>query len=82
MRDSLDTPAVNLIVDTFTRLALPLVVIGDGPDLDKIRRRAGPTVRLLGWQSSEVLKDHMERCKAFIFAAIDSELRPSNRAWS
>ena len=62
---------IGLIVETFTRLALPLVVIGDGPDLEKIRRRAGPTVRLMGWQSFDVLKDHMERCKAFVFAAIE-----------
>lgn len=61
---------IDLIVDAFT--AMPdkqLVVIGDGPDFDKIRARAGANVRLLGYQSFAVLRDHMQRAKAFVFAA-------------
>ena len=61
---------LDLIVDAFT--AMPdkqLVVIGDGPDFDKIRARAGTNVRLLGYQSFAVLRDYMQRAKAFVFAA-------------
>jgi glycosyltransferase involved in cell wall biosynthesis len=46
-----------------------LVVIGDGPDFDKVKRIAGPNVRLLGYQPSEVLRDYLQRAKAFVFAA-------------
>ena len=58
------------IVEAFAHLPdRKLVVIGDGPDLARCRQLAGPNVELLGWQSFDVLKDHMQRAKAFIFAA-------------
>ncbi|GAB5602425.1 glycosyltransferase family 4 protein [Thermus sp. FJN-A] len=60
---------IDLIVEAFTRLGLPLVVIGDGPDFNKVKRIAGPNVQLLGYQPDTVVKDYMERCKAFVFAA-------------
>ena len=60
---------MDLIVSAFTRIGRPLVVIGDGPDFAKIKRLAGTNVKLLGHQPDEVVRDHMERCKAFVFAA-------------
>jgi glycosyltransferase involved in cell wall biosynthesis len=61
---------MDLIVEAF--LAMPdkkLIVIGDGPGFAKIRRKVGPNVALLGYQEFKVLRDHMQRAKAFIFAA-------------
>lgn len=46
-----------------------LVLIGDGPDLEKVRSLAGANVKVMGYQSFAVLKDHMQRAKAFVFAA-------------
>lgn len=60
---------IDLIVEAFTRLGLPLVVIGDGPDFDKVKRLAGSNVQLLRYQPDAVVKDYMERCKAFVFVA-------------
>ncbi|AXH00324.1 glycosyltransferase family 4 protein (plasmid) [Deinococcus wulumuqiensis] len=60
---------IDLIVETFTRLGKPLVVIGAGPDFDKVKALAGPNVQLLGRQPDEVVADYMARCKAFVFAA-------------
>lgn len=59
-----------MIVEAFS--AMPgkrLVVIGGGPEFEKSRAVAGPNVTLMGWQPFEVLKDHMQRAKAFVFAA-------------
>lgn len=60
---------VDLTVAAFAQLGLPLIVIGDGPDWQKIKALAGPNVKLLGLQPDSVVKDCMERCKAFVFAA-------------
>ena len=60
---------MDLIVRTFSQLGLPLVVIGDGPDFAKVERLAGSNVKLLGRQPDEVVRDYMERCKAFVFGA-------------
>jgi glycosyltransferase involved in cell wall biosynthesis len=46
-----------------------LVVIGNGPDFKKIQALAKPNIKLLGYQPFEVLKDYMQRARAFIFAA-------------
>jgi glycosyltransferase involved in cell wall biosynthesis len=61
---------MDLIVEAFA--AMPektLVVIGNGPDFEKIRAKATPNVCLMGYQSFSVLRDHMQRAKAFVFAA-------------
>ncbi|RDI48122.1 glycosyltransferase family 4 protein [Aquicella lusitana] len=61
---------IDLIVESFS--AMPdkkLVVIGDGPDFAKIKAKTGSNVELLGYQPNEVLIDHMQRAKAFVFAA-------------
>lgn len=61
---------IDLIIDTFTQLPEKrLVVIGDGPDLEKLKTKAGPNVLMMGYQHYTVLKDHMQRARAFIFAA-------------
>jgi glycosyltransferase involved in cell wall biosynthesis len=61
---------MELIVEAF--LAMPdkkLIVIGDGPGFAKIRAKAGSNVTLMGYQEFKVLRDYMQRAKAFIFAA-------------
>lgn len=61
---------MDLIVEAFAAMPdKPLVVIGDGPDFEKIRAKATPNVRLMGYQPFSVLRDHMQRARAFVFAA-------------
>ncbi|XP_060085456.1 D-inositol 3-phosphate glycosyltransferase-like [Ylistrum balloti] len=60
---------IDLIVEAFTNLNKPLKVIGTGPDVEKIRRLAGPNVELLGYLPNDVAKSYLERCRAFVFAA-------------
>ena len=61
---------IPMIVEAFT--AMPdkqLVVIGEGPEFEKAKAVAGPNVKLLGYQSFEVLRSHMQNAKGFVFAA-------------
>ncbi len=61
---------IDLIVEAYA--AMPdkrLVVIGDGPEFRKIRSKATRNVTLMGYQPFHVLRDHMQRAKAFVFAA-------------
>jgi len=60
---------VDLTVAVFTRLGLPLVVIGDGTERSQLERSAGPNIQFLGYQSNAAVTDYMERCKAFVFPA-------------
>ena len=61
---------VDLIVEAFS--AMPdkhLVVIGDGPDFARVKDKAGQNVLLLGFADQEILRDHLQRARAFVFAA-------------
>lgn len=59
-----------LIAEAFA--AMPdkrLLMIGSGPDLDRIRALGAPNVEVLGYQPDPVLLSHMQRAKALVFAA-------------
>jgi glycosyltransferase involved in cell wall biosynthesis len=61
---------VALIAEAFSKMPdKKLVVIGDGPQLRNVHKKAGPNVTVMGYQPFEVLRDHMRRAKAFVFAA-------------
>lgn len=60
----------DLIVAAFSKMPhTRLVVIGDGPDFENVKQLAGPNVTLLGRQSDDVVKAHMQRARALVFAA-------------
>jgi glycosyltransferase involved in cell wall biosynthesis len=61
---------VDLIVAAFARMpAKRLIVIGDGPELSSIRSQASSNVQILGHQPDEIVRDHLERACALVFAA-------------
>ncbi len=63
---------LDLIAQAFAQMPeKKLVIIGDGPEMDKVRAIAdkADNIQLMGYQSTEILRDHMKRTKAFVFAA-------------
>jgi glycosyltransferase involved in cell wall biosynthesis len=61
---------IPLIIAAFKQMpSRKLVVIGDGPLLQECISNATPNVKVLGFQPDDVLRDHLMRAKAFIFAA-------------
>lgn len=61
---------IDLIVTAFSRMKdKKLVVIGDGPEYKKIAGLAGNNVEFLGYTPSAIMKDYMQRARAFVFAA-------------
>ena len=61
---------IDLIVEAFTGMPdRELRVVGEGPDFEKIKARAGSNVKMLGYQSFEALKAQMQKARAFVFAA-------------
>lgn len=61
---------VPLIIEAFAKMPdTQLIVIGDGPEWAKAKAVNAPNVTLLGYQSFNVLKEHMQHAKGFVFAA-------------
>ena len=61
---------IDAIIEAFA--AMPnrrLLVVGDGPDRDKLRALGGPNVTFLGHEPAAALRRHMQLARAFVFAA-------------
>lgn len=62
---------VAMAAEAFRGLPHRLVIIGDGPERKAIEKLAGRNVTLLGRQPFPVLKDHLERCRAFLYPQVE-----------
>jgi glycosyltransferase involved in cell wall biosynthesis len=60
---------VDVIVQAFNELKLPLLVIGDGPALPKLKKLAEKNVTFLGHLPPEEMDGHLKKARAFIFSA-------------
>ena len=62
---------IALIVRAFNQLGYPLVIIGDGPDMAKIRQMAQGNIKVMGAQNNQVVEQYMTQAKAFVYAACE-----------
>jgi glycosyltransferase involved in cell wall biosynthesis len=61
---------VDLIVNAFNQMPdLKLIVIGNGPDLEKIKKMANSNISFLGFVERPQLLEKLQNAKAFIMAA-------------
>ena len=58
---------IDLAVEACTRTGRRLIVIGDGPDRERLMTMAGPTVTFLGRQPDSAVNRYASRCRALIF---------------
>jgi glycosyltransferase involved in cell wall biosynthesis len=62
----------KLIVEAFNNMPdKKLVVIGAGDEYNDIKSIANSNIEVLGYQEDEVLVDHMQKAKAFVYAAVE-----------
>jgi glycosyltransferase involved in cell wall biosynthesis len=62
---------IDVAVNAFNRLRLPLVVAGDGPDMRRLRRMAGPTISFTGRVSDEEAARLLGSSRALIVTAME-----------
>ncbi|SNZ12944.1 glycosyltransferase family 4 protein [Hydrogenobacter hydrogenophilus] len=61
---------VDIIIGAFSLLKdKKLLVVGDGPDYERLKKLAGRNVEFLGHVSREQLRDYLSKAKAFIYMA-------------
>lgn len=61
---------IDLIVKAFNQMPeKKLVVIGSGPDFDKLTKIAKSNIVIMGYQPFDTLKEKMQKAKALVFAA-------------
>lgn len=60
---------IDLIVESFSKTDKKLIVIGDGPDYNKIKKLANSNIILKGFVEKHEMLELLKQAKAFIFAA-------------
>ncbi|TMD79125.1 MAG: glycosyltransferase family 4 protein [Chloroflexi bacterium] len=58
---------IDLAIEACNELQLPLVIIGGGRDQERLKKMAGPTIRLVGRLSDEEVLHYYAHCRAFLF---------------
>jgi len=58
---------VDLAIEAFNRLGKPLLIVGDGPELKGLQKKAKKNIEFLGWKDDEKVRDTYRGCKAFLF---------------
>jgi glycosyltransferase involved in cell wall biosynthesis len=62
---------IDVAVAAFNRLRMPLIVVGDGPELRRLRRLAGPTVRVTGRLPDDRVAELMRSARALVVTAAE-----------
>lgn len=62
---------IDVAVEAFNKLELPLMIIGEGPERKALQKMAGDNVKFLGFLSDDQVARYLQDCRAFIFAGED-----------
>jgi glycosyltransferase involved in cell wall biosynthesis len=62
---------IDIAVHAFNQMRRPLLVVGDGPDMRRLRRLAGPTVEFAGRVSDEEAARLLQACRALVVTAAE-----------
>lgn len=57
----------DIAIRAFNKLGLKLKIIGRGPEMERLKKMAGPNVEFLGRIPDDELAEYYARCRAFIF---------------
>jgi len=60
---------IDVVIEAFSRLKLPLKIIGDGPDRSRLQNRSTPNIEFLGYQPDEVVSQLVSKARGFVCAA-------------
>jgi glycosyltransferase involved in cell wall biosynthesis len=62
---------IDVAVRAFNQLRLPLTVVGNGPDLRRLKRIAGPTISFTGRLTDEQVARMLAECRALVVTATE-----------
>jgi glycosyltransferase involved in cell wall biosynthesis len=58
---------IELAIETCNRLERRLRVVGSGPEYNRLRKLAGPTIEFLGWLDEHSMRENYAQCRALLF---------------
>ena len=62
---------IDLLVKAFNKLNLPLVIVGEGPEENKLKKMANSNIKFYGRKSNSDINQLMSTCRAFVYAGVE-----------
>ncbi len=62
---------IEVAIQAFNRLGLPLVVVGDGPEARRLRRSAGPAIKFAGRLSDAGVAEVLSSARALVQTSVE-----------
>jgi glycosyltransferase involved in cell wall biosynthesis len=62
---------IDIAIEAFNKLRLPLTVAGDGPEARRLRRMAGPTINFTGRVSDDEAARLFATCRALVVPSVE-----------
>jgi len=59
---------IDIAIDAFNKLGYELIIIGDGPAKNDLKKMAGKNIKILGYKNDDEVRDYYRNCKAFIMS--------------
>ncbi len=57
---------IDVAIEAFNKLRYELIIIGDGPAKNDLKKIAGKNIKILGYKKDDEVGDYYRNCKAFI----------------
>jgi len=62
---------IDLAIDACARARVPLRIIGEGPELARLKKMAGPDVTFSGWVASDEIRDAYRRAGVVLLPGVE-----------
>jgi glycosyltransferase involved in cell wall biosynthesis len=62
---------IDIAIDVFNKLGKKLLIVGIGPELEKLKSIAKNNIEFLGWRTNDELANYYANCEALIFPGVE-----------
>ncbi len=62
---------IDVAIDACRRVGAPLRIVGEGPELSRLRQMAGPNAEFLGWRSDDEIRELYRRAAALLLPGVE-----------
>tara|TARA_A100001011_G_scaffold396546_1_gene494688 strand:+ start:941 stop:2125 length:1185 start_codon:yes stop_codon:yes gene_type:complete len=62
---------IDLLIEAFNKLNLPLIIVGEGPEKNNLKKIAGKNITFNGKTTNKCIENLMSQCRAFVYPGVE-----------
>ncbi len=62
---------IDLLIEAFNKLNLPLIIVGDGPEKKELKKKAKKNIIFYKNVSNQFIEELMSKCRAFVYSGVE-----------